>query len=77
VTYACACGRTVAEADRAEHEDWHFALALKRNLETASAESEGEHEKKRRSRRPETKRRGRDAARDRKQKTLFDAFSKV
>ena len=81
-TYACACGRTVAEADRAEHEDWHFALALKRNLETESAPLQAErgekNEKKRRRGPPETKRiRGRDAARDRKQKTLFDAFEKI
>jgi hypothetical protein len=82
-TYACACGRTVAEADRAEHEDWHFALALKRNLETESAplqaeRGENKNEKKRRRGPPETKRiRGRDAARDRKQKTLFDAFEKI
>ena len=80
-TYACACGRTVAEADRAEHEDWHFALALKRNLETESAlqaEQGEKNEKKRRRGPPETKRiRGRDAARDRKQKTLFDAFEKI
>ena len=62
---------------------WHFALALKRNLETESAplqaeRGENKNEKKRRRGPPETKRiRGRDAARDRKQKTLFDAFEKI
>ena len=77
-TYACACGRTVAEADRAEHEDWHFAREMLRR------ETEAE-EKKARARANENgggpppaakrRRRGRDGdARDVKQKTLFDAF---
>jgi DNA polymerase kappa len=75
-TYACACGRTVAEADRAEHEDWHFARGLlRRETEAADArvlarsnENGGGPASKRR-------RRGRDGdARDVKQKTLFDAF---
>lgn len=75
-TYACACGRTVAEADRAEHEDWHFARGLlRREAEAADArvlarsnENGGGPASKRR-------RRARDGAKaDAKQKTLFDAF---
>jgi DNA polymerase kappa len=75
-TYACACGRTVAEADRAEHEDWHFARGLlRRETEAADArvlarsnENGGGPASKRR-------RRARDGAKaDAKQKTLFDAF---
>jgi DNA polymerase kappa len=75
-TYACACGRTVAEADRAEHEDWHFARGLlRRETEAADArvlarsnENVGGPASKRR-------RRARDGAKaDAKQKTLFDAF---
>jgi DNA polymerase kappa len=76
-TYACACGRTVAEADRAEHEDWHFARGLlRRETEAADARvlarsnenSSGGLASKRR-------RRARDGAKaDAKQKTLFDAF---
>jgi len=76
-TYTCACGRTVAEADRAEHEDWHFARGLlRRETEAADARvlarsnenSSGGLASKRR-------RRARDGAKaDAKQKTLFDAF---
>ena len=75
-TYACACGRVVAEADRAEHEDWHFARGLlRRETEAADArvlarsnENGGGPASKRR-------RRARDGAKaDAKQKTLFDAF---
>ena len=75
-TYACACGRTVAEADRAEHEDWHFSRGLlRRETEAADArvlarsnENGGGPASKRR-------RRARDGAKaDAKQKTLFDAF---
>ena len=75
-TYACACGRAVAEADRAEHEDWHFARGLlRREAEAADArvlarsnENGGGPASKRR-------RRARDGAKaDAKQKTLFDAF---
>ena len=75
-TYACACGRAVAEADRAEHEDWHFARGLlRRETEAADArvlarsnENGGGPASKRR-------RRARDGAKaDAKQKTLFDAF---
>ena len=76
-TYACACGRTVAEADRATHEDWHFARGLlRRETEAADARvlarsnenSSGGPASKRR-------RRARDGAKaDAKQKTLFDAF---
>ena len=75
-TYACACGRAVAEADRAEHEDWHLARGLlRREAEAADArvlarsnENGGGPASKRR-------RRARDGAKaDAKQKTLFDAF---
>ena len=81
-TYACACGRVVAEADRAEHEDWHFARGLlRRETEAddarARANENGGSSRQDLNLKPAAKRRrrGRDGeTRDVKQKTLFDAF---
>ena len=75
-TYACACGRTVAEADRAEHEDWHFARGLLRR-ETEAADARVLARSNENGGGPASKRRrcARDGAKaDAKQKTLFDAF---
>ena len=78
-TYACACGRTIAEADRAEHEDWHFARGLlRRETEAADASARATDENGggpgERGPASKRRRRGRVDARDEKQKTLFDAF---
>ena len=78
-TYACACGRTVAEADRAEHEDWHFARGLlRRETEAAGASARANDERGggpgERGPAPKRRRRGLGGARDAKQKTLFDVF---
>ena len=81
-TYTCACGRVVAEADRAEHEDWHFARGLlRRETEAddarARANENGGSSRQDLNLKPAAKRRrrGRDGeTRDVKQKTLFDAF---
>jgi hypothetical protein len=42
-TYACdACGgKRIREVDRAEHEDWHFAMTLQREERTTAISAAG------------------------------------
>ena len=63
-----------SEADRAEHEDWHFARGLLRR-ETEADDARARARENGGGPAAKRRRRGRDGdARDVKQKTLFDAF---